>query len=89
MATWNSTGSEDITFADGFGGISSLNVGPDGYLYVISLFTAQSTKSCPLSSVNNGERFLSHDTVHYHTALIIHLTKYGHYSNNCSVHVDM
>jgi len=60
MATWNSTGSEDITFADGFGGISSLNVGPDGYLYVISLFTAQSTKSCPLSSVNYGERFLSH-----------------------------
>jgi glucose/arabinose dehydrogenase/plastocyanin len=36
MATWNSTGSEDITFGEGFGGISSLNVGPDGYLYVIS-----------------------------------------------------
>jgi aldose sugar dehydrogenase len=37
MPTWNSTGAEDITFGDGFGGISSLNVGPDGYLYVISL----------------------------------------------------
>src|SRR5574341_719590 len=34
MATWNSTGAEDITFGEGFGGISSLNVGPDGYLYV-------------------------------------------------------
>src|SRR5215467_1293370 len=37
MPTWNSTGAVDITFGDGFGGISSLNVGPDGYLYVISL----------------------------------------------------
>jgi aldose sugar dehydrogenase len=37
MPTWNSTGAEDITFGDGFGGITSLNVGPDGYLYVISL----------------------------------------------------
>ncbi|MFL6402400.1 MAG: PQQ-dependent sugar dehydrogenase [Nitrososphaeraceae archaeon] len=36
MPTWNSTGAEDITFGDGFGGISSLHVGPDGYLYVIS-----------------------------------------------------
>ncbi|HSF49225.1 MAG TPA: PQQ-dependent sugar dehydrogenase [Nitrososphaeraceae archaeon] len=36
MATWNSTGAHDITFGEGFGGISSLNVGPDGYLYVIS-----------------------------------------------------
>jgi hypothetical protein len=37
MPTWNSTRAADITFGDGFGGISSLNVGPDGYLYVISL----------------------------------------------------
>jgi aldose sugar dehydrogenase len=36
MATWNSTGADEITFGEGFGGISSLNVGPDGYLYVIS-----------------------------------------------------
>lgn len=36
MPTWNSTGAEDITFGEGFGGISSISVGPDGYLYVIS-----------------------------------------------------
>jgi len=36
MATWNSTGSDDITFGSGFGGISSMHVGPDGLLYVIS-----------------------------------------------------
>ena len=36
MATWNSTGASDITFGKGFGDISSLTVGPDGYLYVVS-----------------------------------------------------
>ena len=36
MTTWSSTGADEITFGEGFGGISSLNVGPDGYLYVIS-----------------------------------------------------
>lgn len=36
MATWNSTGAADITFGEGFGGISSLAVGPDGHLYVVS-----------------------------------------------------
>ena len=47
MATWNSTGSEDITFGDGFGGISSLNVGPDGYLYVISFINGAIYKIMP------------------------------------------
>lgn len=36
MATWNATGADDITFGSGFGGISSMHVGPDGFLYVIS-----------------------------------------------------
>jgi glucose/arabinose dehydrogenase len=36
MATWNSTGASNITFGKGFGDISSLTVGPDGYLYVVS-----------------------------------------------------
>jgi glucose/arabinose dehydrogenase len=27
---------KDITFAKGFGGITDLQVGPDGYLYVLS-----------------------------------------------------
>jgi glucose/arabinose dehydrogenase len=36
MATWNSTGAAHITFGEGFGGISSLTVGPDDYLYIVS-----------------------------------------------------
>ena len=47
MSTWNSTGSEDITFGDGFGGISSLNVGPDGYLYVVSFINGAIYKIMP------------------------------------------
>jgi aldose sugar dehydrogenase len=47
MATWNSTGTEDITFGEGFGGISSLNVGPDGYLYVISFTDGKIYKIMP------------------------------------------
>ena len=37
IQNWNSTGFEDIVFGTGFGGISSLNIGPDGYLYVVSV----------------------------------------------------
>jgi aldose sugar dehydrogenase len=37
VAETRDTGIEDIVFAEGFGGISDLEVGPDGYLYVVSL----------------------------------------------------
>ncbi len=37
MPIWNSIGVEDIAFGDGFGCISSPNVGPAGYLYVITV----------------------------------------------------
>ena len=37
LQNWNSTGFEDIVFGTGFGGISSLNIGPDEYLYVVSV----------------------------------------------------
>ncbi len=47
MATWNSTGAEEITFGEGFGGISSLNVSPDGYLYVISFTNGKIYKIMP------------------------------------------
>ena len=30
-------GAEEVVFADGFGGITDLTVGPDGYLYVVSI----------------------------------------------------
>ena len=36
LQDWNSTGYNDIVFGTGFGGISSLNIGPDGILYVVS-----------------------------------------------------
>ena len=37
VAETRDTGIEDIVFAEGFGGISDLEVGPDGYLYIVSL----------------------------------------------------
>jgi aldose sugar dehydrogenase len=37
VAETRDTGIEDIVFGEGFGGISDLEVGPDGYLYVVSL----------------------------------------------------
>lgn len=37
LQNWNSTGSNDIVFGAGFGGISSMNIGPDGLLYVVSV----------------------------------------------------
>ena len=37
VAETRDTGIEDIVFAEGFGGIADLEVGPDGYLYVVSL----------------------------------------------------
>jgi len=30
-------GDKDVVFGDGFGGITDLTVGPDGYLYVVSI----------------------------------------------------
>jgi hypothetical protein len=36
-ATESVTELEQIIFAEGFGGITDLEVGPDGYLYVVSL----------------------------------------------------
>jgi aldose sugar dehydrogenase len=37
IAETRETGAEDILFGEGFAGISDLEVGPDGYLYVVSL----------------------------------------------------
>jgi glucose/arabinose dehydrogenase len=36
---WDSINPDPITFGDGFGGISDVTMGPDGYLYVISINT--------------------------------------------------
>ena len=48
MVTWDCTGDDAITFGEGFGGISSLNVGPDGYLYVISFTNGVIYKILPI-----------------------------------------
>ena len=32
-----SVGADDIVFGDGFSGITDLTVGPDGYLYIVSI----------------------------------------------------
>jgi glucose/arabinose dehydrogenase len=37
IAETRETGAEDIVFGEGFAGISDLEVGPDGYLYIVSL----------------------------------------------------
>lgn len=39
-------------FGDGFGGISSINVGPDGYLYVISLTKVRVYKIIPFQCID-------------------------------------
>ncbi len=37
LLTSNSTGADKIDFGSGFGGISALDVSPDGYLYVVGV----------------------------------------------------
>jgi glucose/arabinose dehydrogenase len=37
IAETRETGEQDIVFGEGFAGISDLEVGPDGYMYVVSL----------------------------------------------------
>jgi aldose sugar dehydrogenase len=37
LQNWSSSGYEDIVFGTGFGGISSMNIGPNGLLYVVSV----------------------------------------------------
>jgi glucose/arabinose dehydrogenase len=39
---------EKIIFAEGFGGITDLEVGPDGYLYVLSIFNGAIYKIVPI-----------------------------------------
>lgn len=50
LQNWNSTGFEDIVFGTGFGGISSLNTGPDGYLYVISVEQGKVYRIIPINN---------------------------------------
>ena len=44
-------------FGDGFGGINSINVRPDGYLYVISLTKGIVYKIIPFQSIDRLDIF--------------------------------
>lgn len=50
LQNWNSTGFEDIVFGTGFGGISSLNIGPDGFLYVVSVEHGKVYRIIPINN---------------------------------------
>jgi aldose sugar dehydrogenase len=51
LQNWNSTGYKDIVFGTGFGGISSLSVGPDGFLYVVSVMHGKVYRIVPKNEV--------------------------------------
>jgi glucose/arabinose dehydrogenase len=46
---------EAIIFGEGFGGITDIEVGPDGYLYVVSIGLGKIFKIVPKVNNNNGE----------------------------------
>jgi aldose sugar dehydrogenase len=48
IAETRKTGTEDIVFGEGFAGISDLEVGPDGYLYIVSLGQGKIFRVVPL-----------------------------------------
>ena len=50
IAETRETGTEDIVFGEGFAGISDLEVGPDGYLYVVSLGQGKIFRIVPAGS---------------------------------------
>ncbi|HZA68778.1 MAG TPA: hypothetical protein VE548_03690, partial [Nitrososphaeraceae archaeon] len=50
IAETRETGTEDIVFGEGFAGISDLEIGPDCYLYVVSLGQGKIFRIVPASS---------------------------------------
>ena len=51
---------QEVIFGQGFGGITDLEVGPDGYLYVLSLH--QGGDDCKLSDTSTDENCISYNT---------------------------
>jgi glucose/arabinose dehydrogenase len=49
--SWDSLRPDPITFGDGFGGISDITMGPDGYLYVVSINTGIIYRIIPANHV--------------------------------------
>jgi aldose sugar dehydrogenase len=50
---WDSLRPDPITFGDGFGGISDITMGPDGYLYVVSINTGTIYRIIPTNYVKS------------------------------------
>jgi aldose sugar dehydrogenase len=51
---------EGVIFGQGFGGITDLEVGPDGYLYVLSLH--QGGSNCSPSETSSGKNCIEYDS---------------------------
>jgi len=47
IKTPNSDGLDQIVFGEGFGGITDLEMGPDGYLYIVSIGQGKIFKIVP------------------------------------------
>ena len=47
IKTPNSDGLDQIVFGEGFGGITDLEIGPDGYLYIVSIGQGKIFKIVP------------------------------------------
>ena len=58
LQNWSSSGYEDIVFGTGFGGISSMNIGPDGLLYVVSVEHGKVYKIMPKDRSSVSSRLL-------------------------------
>jgi hypothetical protein len=57
IETSDEAGISEILFGEGFGGITDLKVGPDGYLYVVSIGQGKIFKVVPrlnLSSITSS-----------------------------------
>ena len=57
----NATGVDEILFGQGFGGITDLTVGPDGYLYVVSIGQGKIFRILPNLPNSNDMRITSEE----------------------------
>lgn len=60
---WDSINPDPITFGDGFGGISDVTMGPDGYLYVISINTGIIYRIIPANYATVGTTTIANSSL--------------------------
>ena len=58
----NDEESKDVIFANGFGRITDLKIGPDGIMYVLHLRTTAQSYTKYLSQVKNNSLALAYDS---------------------------